>query len=114
MRQGPNGFTIIETLVAALVLSTGVLALVGGVRTATQVARKARELDSLGVLAANEIEVLRNRGCGAVAGSRRAGRWEIEWSTRRRSGAVAEATVTVRSVTGGTVRADTFAATLGC
>jgi len=109
-----EGFTIVEVLVAALVLSVGVLAFVGSIGAATRVAGKGRRLDRLGVLAGNEIEILRSRGCGTASGRYVTGGWEIEWRTRSGSGAVAEAAVAIRLLTAGTARADTFTATIGC
>ena len=90
----PRGIVLAEVVVAATVLTIGVLAALGVLATATRDARRARaRLAGVALLAAR-MERWRAAPCTPASGEQRAGTLVERWSTTR-SGSLATLTDTV-------------------
>jgi len=76
-----RGFTIIEVLVAVLVLTIGVLALVGTAGLVTRMVAQGHIDSEATALAAQRFEILRSEGCAnmAASGSVTDGPYTIAW-----------------------------------
>jgi len=109
-----RGFTIVEVLVALLVLSVGML---GSVSIFTSVARTFNSGHAAVESAANAAEVLesvRGGGCGgANAGSGIGAHGAYTWNVEEITSELRLVTVILSSV-GVRARTDTFSATIAC
>jgi type IV pilus modification protein PilV len=75
-----RGFTIVEVLVAVLVLSVGLLALVGTAGMVTRMVGQGHRYTIASALASERVEMLRAQGCpDAGAGSETRGAYTISW-----------------------------------
>jgi len=78
--NGERGFTIVEVLVAVLVLSVGVLALVGTAGLVTRMVGQGHRFTEASALASERVELLRAQGCpSAGSGSETRGAYTISW-----------------------------------
>jgi Tfp pilus assembly protein PilV len=68
MRRGPRGFTLLEVLVALVVLEVGVLGLLATVGAATRLLGRARRAARSAAFAASRLERLRVTACANRAG----------------------------------------------
>ena len=76
-----RGFTIIEVLVAVLVLTVGVLSLVGTAGLVTRMVAQGHIDSEATALAAQRFEILRSEGCAnmAASGSTTDGPYTVGW-----------------------------------
>lgn len=113
-----KGFTIIEVLVALLVLSVGIIGLMTTAALVTRMIGQGERYSQASTMAAEQFEVLRSQRCSSLAaGSTTRGGFTLSWTVQDATGPGAEArrvTVVVVSPTVRGVRADTFATTIGC
>jgi type IV pilus modification protein PilV len=111
-----SGFTIVEVLVAVLVLTVGLLGLAATAATVTRMISQGQRYSEATTLAAQRFEVLRSQSCTAMAaGSETHGRYSVAWTlTSVNSGKANQVTVVVVSPTARATRADSFQTTIPC
>ena len=111
-----RGFTLVEIIVAILILSVGLLGLVTTAAITTRMIGQGQRYSETSTLAAQQFEILRSQSCAAMtAGTRSAGSFNVTWTISVVAGGRAQALdVVVTSPTGRGMRADTFATTIPC
>jgi prepilin-type N-terminal cleavage/methylation domain-containing protein len=111
-----GGFTITEVLVAVLILSVGMLALVSTAATVTRMIGQGQRFSEASTLAAKRFEILRATDCTAMSSSTATeGAYSLSWTVADTAGGNAKAvTLTVTSPTGRGDRTDTFNTTIAC
>ncbi len=111
-----RGFTLVEVIVAILILSVGLLGLVTTAAITTRMIAQGQRYSETSTLAAQQLEILRSQDCaGLNGGSRSAGAFSVTWTVSTVAGGRARALdVVVTSPTGHGTRADTFATTIPC
>ena len=122
MRNPERGFTIIEVLIAIIVLSIGVLTYMGSFGSSTRLLGRGRVDTNVALVASRRLELLRNQAkiasppcTGLAGGTASFGRFGIsETWTVTGSGQTRTAQVIVtRTARSGTV-VDTFTTILAC
>lgn len=116
-----RGFTIIEVLVAVLVLTVGLLGLASGAATVTRMIGSGQAYSESAVLAGQQIEILRSqwRSCATMAnGSTTKGMYQVQWVVSTPTTAANPARRVSVMVTvpraGQLARVDTFTTTIPC
>lgn len=112
-----RGFTIVEVLVAVMVLTVGLLALVTTAAMTTRMIGQGGRYTRASTLASQRFEILRSRTCTALADSTQTqGPYTIAWTvTSTNGGKSRQIKVTVTSPVGeGKYRTDTFVTTRYC
>lgn len=113
-----DGFTIIEVIIAVLLLSAGLLGLASTAGTVTRMIGQGQRFTAASMLASERFEILRALECDSMAsgGSTNGnGRYEVSWSVSSlNGGAGREIDVMVRSLTGSGTRIDTFSTVVAC
>lgn len=111
-----NGFTIVEVLVAVLILTVGLLGLATTAATVTRMISQGQRYSEAASMAAQRFEILRSQSCSAMAGgSSTQGRYSMTWSvTPSANGNVDTVKVVVTSPTASATRADSFQTTIFC
>jgi type IV pilus modification protein PilV len=111
-----KGFTIIEVLVAVLVLSVGILGLATTAALVTRMIGQGERFSQASTMAAEQFEVFRSQSCSSLAsGATTNGGFTLTWTVQDAAGGRAKTvTIEVRSPTVRGTRADTFATTIGC
>jgi type IV pilus modification protein PilV len=114
--NGARGLTIVEVLVAMLVLTVGLLALAASAGYATRVAGQAKRDAEVATLARSRLEILRAGGCPAMAeGSTGAGPYALSWTvTAIQDGRARQIRLTVTSRAARGQRMDAFTETVLC
>jgi type IV pilus modification protein PilV len=111
-----NGFTIIEVLVAVLVLAIGIIGLMTTAALVTRMIGQGERYSQASTMAAEQFEVFRSQRCASLAaGTATRGAFTLNWTVQNAAGGRARSVqvVVVSPTTRGT-RADTFATTIGC
>jgi type IV pilus assembly protein PilV len=105
-----RGFTIVEVLVAVMILTVGLMGLVTTAGLVTRMVGQGQRFTQASAYANERIEVLRSRRCPAVAaGSETRGAYTISWRVVSAADDRARGiTVTVQSRTTRGTRTDTF------
>ncbi len=111
-----RGFTIVEVLVAVLILSVGLLALAGTAGLVTRMIGQGDRYTEAATLANRQMETLRSQTCASmVGGSTTVGRFRVSWTvTSVASGKGRQVAITVVSPTNTGMRTDTFNNTMVC
>jgi len=111
-----RGFTIIEVLVAVMVLTVGILGLVTTAALVTRMVGQGERYSQVSTLAAERLEILRSRSCTSLAsGSASQQSFTISWTVDSLPGANARTVrIVVVSPTVRGTRADTFTTTRIC
>lgn len=111
-----RGFTIVETLVAVMVLTVGLLALVSTAAVATRLISDGQRQTVVSTRAHERIEILRAQGCPiAGSGSEARGAFAVAWQVEATPGGRARSlVVVVTSQTPRGPRADTVATVHMC
>ena len=111
-----RGFTVVEVLIAVLVLSIGLLGLAASAAVTTRMIGQGQRYSETSAMAAQRFEMLRSQSCASMsAGSASAGRFGVSWAvTTVASGRARGVTLVVTSPTGRGMRADSFATTIPC
>jgi Tfp pilus assembly protein PilV len=65
--KGEQGFTVVEVVVAVLILTVGVLALAGGAALATRMIGRGQRAGAVTMYAAQRLEQLRTTACTSQA-----------------------------------------------
>ncbi len=111
-----RGFTVVEVLIAVLVLGIGLLGLVASAAVTTRMIGQGQRYSEASAVAGQRFEMLRSVSCPNMAdGSQQQGPYAVSWSVQTVAGGRAEGvTVVVQSPTGRGMRADTFVTTIPC
>ncbi|MDH3456783.1 MAG: prepilin-type N-terminal cleavage/methylation domain-containing protein [Gemmatimonadota bacterium] len=111
-----NGFTIIEVLVAVLVLAVGILGMATTAALVTRMIGQGQRFSEVSAVAAQRFEMLRSRPCATMAnGSATQGPYVLSWTVDSvAAGKARSLRLIVISPTTRTTRADTFATTVPC
>ncbi len=115
MRQA-RGFTIVEVIVAVLVLSIGLLGLASTAALTTRMIGQGQRYSEASAMATRRFEMLRSRPCAAMGnGTESEGRYTATWTVADVAAGKAKAVrVIVQSPMAGRMRADTFSTTIPC
>jgi hypothetical protein len=108
------GFTLVELLVAILVLCGGVLCVVSGMALATRLVAFGGARDEAAAFAVGQLELWRGTRCDGQGVSRLPTRPDVTWTTVVVGNTVERATVVVGTTVAGRSRSDTFTVTGGC
>lgn len=111
-----GGFTIVEILVAIMVLTVGLLALVSTAATVTRMIGQGQRYTRASTMALQRFELLRAQDCNVlVDGSETVDGYTVEWTvTTIAGGDGREIDVTVTSPTTRGTRQDRFTSTRLC
>ncbi len=122
MSHSSRGFTIIEVMVAIIVLSIGILAYIGSFANSSRLLGRGRVDTNVALVASRRLELLRNQAkiasppcTGLAGGTASFGRYKLsETWTVTGSGLTRTAKdIVTRSITSGTV-SDTFTTVIAC
>jgi prepilin-type N-terminal cleavage/methylation domain-containing protein len=109
-----RGFTLVELVVATLVLTVGVLALAGTAAAVSRMVGWGQRMGGSAVVAAARLEQLRSGGCPPLGSGRdSAGRYRLQWSVTT-SGVLSTVALTVSYPNGIADRSDRFEAVAWC
>ena len=113
------GFTIIEVLIAVVILSVGLLGLASTAGYVTRMIGQGNRFTQASTLASKQLELLRAGGCTTMAnGSSATGRFRVAWTvTTLNTGSQRTANqvqVTVTSPTNYGTRTDSFTGMILC
>jgi prepilin-type N-terminal cleavage/methylation domain-containing protein len=111
-----RGFTIVEVLVAVMLLSVGLLALVGSAAVATRMISQGRRYTEASAEANQRLEILRSQTCAAMSdGSATQGRFTVAWTvTTDATGRARQVALQVVSPTATGTRRDLFQTVILC
>jgi Tfp pilus assembly protein PilV len=111
-----DGFTVVEVLIAVLILSVGLLGLVASAALTTRMIGQGQRYSEASAMAAQQFEVLRSQSCGSMSGGSTAqGRFTVIWTVQNvADGRARGVTVVVNSPAARGMRSDTFATTVPC
>lgn len=111
-----RGFTIVELVVAVLVLTVGLLGLASAAAVVTRMIAQGDRYTEASTLANRQLEVLRSQTCANLTdGSTTVGRFQLSWTVASISGGRGrQVTITVVSPTSRGTRTDTFYNTIVC
>jgi prepilin-type N-terminal cleavage/methylation domain-containing protein len=114
--KSERGFTIVEVLVAVMILSVGLMGLVTTAGLVTRMIGQGHRYTEASALANERIEVLKSQGCPAAGtGTETRGSYVISWRIIDvASGKGRGITVSVQSPTTRGSRTDTFATVHYC
>jgi prepilin-type N-terminal cleavage/methylation domain-containing protein len=110
-----RGFSLVEVIVATLLLTVGILALIGTSGAVARMGGAGRHASGSATLAASRLERLRAEPClsGATGGSAVAGRYREQWESTP-AGPERTLRVIVRYDDGRRLRADTYETRATC
>jgi hypothetical protein len=109
-----RGVTLVELVVAVLVLTVGVLALAGTAAAVSRMVAWGQRLGGSGVAAQARLEALRAGGCASLGDGRDSvGRYRLRWSVAT-AGPLRSLTLTVSYPNGRGDRNDVFEAVAWC
>ena len=114
--QGRSGFTIIEIMVAMLVLTVGLLALAGSAALVTRMVTQGHLDTEASTVAAQRFEILRSQPCDSISGDTATmGPHATTWTvTTIANGRARQVTVQVASPTTRGSRSRDYATTIFC
>ncbi|MBI3982307.1 MAG: prepilin-type N-terminal cleavage/methylation domain-containing protein [Gemmatimonadetes bacterium] len=111
-----RGFTIVEVIIAIMVLSVGLLALVGSAAVTTRMISQGQRYTEASTLANQRFEILRSLPCASVVdGSATSGQFSLTWRvSSMANGRASLVQLNVASPTGTGVRNDRFSTVILC
>lgn len=111
-----RGFTVVEVVVAIIILSVGLLSLTATAASVTRMVAQGQRYNRASAMANERFEILRAQTCAAmVGGSAIAGSYSTTWTVTPVSGGRGnEIAVAVISPTGRGTRTDSFTTTIPC
>lgn len=118
--SGERGFTIIEVLIAVMVLTVGLLGLVSSGALVTRMIGEGNRLTEASTVANRRFEIFRSQwgptGCaGAANGSTTTQGFTVSWTvTSIAAGKARQVQLTVTGTTARGTRTDTFYRTILC
>ena len=109
-----RGFSLIEVMIAVVMLTVGVLALAGTSARVVRLISQGGRLGGASLVAEGRFEMLRATACASLAsGSTVEGPYTVVWTVAT-SGFLSTVGLTVSYATGGRTHTDTFATTISC
>ncbi len=109
-----RGFSLVEVVVAILILTVGILGLAASAGQVTKMTGWGQRFGGSAVVAASRLEELRATPCTALAnGTTTSGRYTIAW-TITANGTLRDMVVTVTYNNGRATRTDTFESYRSC
>jgi Tfp pilus assembly protein PilV len=113
-RADRGGFSLIESMIATIVLTGGVLAAASTASGVTTMIGQGGRLGAAAALAEERIESLRATPCAALSGGGTLeGHFAVSWTVAG-GGLIREVQVTVTYGNGRTPRSDRYAAVISC
>lgn len=111
-----RGFTIVEVLIAVLVLTVGLLGLASTAGYVTRMVAQGDRYTEAATMASRRFEILRSKGCASMSDSTATyGQYKVQWTvTSIVSGKARSVQLTVTSPTGRGTRTDSFTNTIVC
>ena len=111
-----NGFTILEVLVAVMVLTVGILAMATTAALVTRMIGQGQRYSEVSAVASQQFEMMRSRSCSALSnGSATQGAYVLSWTVDSvAEGRARSVRIIVVSPTARATRSDTFATTIPC
>jgi prepilin-type N-terminal cleavage/methylation domain-containing protein len=111
-----RGFTIVEVMVAVMILSVGILGLVTTAGLVTRMIGQGQRYTEASTLASERFEILRAQGCPAAGSADTTqGAYNVAWKIAEVAGGKGrEMVVVVTSPTTRGNRTDTFSTTMVC
>lgn len=113
-----RGFTMVEVLVAVLVLTIGILGLAVTTGLVTRMVGQGQRYSEVSAMAAQRFEILRSQSCATMtSGDTTEGRFSIAWSVDSIGGRPPARRIMLRVTSpraGGVARADSFSTTFTC
>ncbi len=111
---GQRGFSLVEVVVAILVLTIGILGLAASAGQVTKMTGWGQRYGGSAVVAASQLEQLRATPCTSLAnGNTTSGRYAVTW-TITANGTLRDMVVTVTYNNGRATRTDTFESFRSC
>jgi prepilin-type N-terminal cleavage/methylation domain-containing protein len=107
------GFSLVEIMVALLVLSMGLLSLTSAAASVTRLSGRATVLTRGAALGASRVESILAEGCAAGSGDSTVGRFQLRWTVTPR-GRAADVLVTLASPQPGGWKTDTVSTRVPC
>jgi prepilin-type N-terminal cleavage/methylation domain-containing protein len=115
MTRNRNGFTVVEVIIAIVILSVGIISLAGTAALVTRMVAQGQRYTEAAQLANRRFEILRGMSCDSLqAGSVTSGRFVEQWTITTVGTNGRTLSLIVQSPTGTRVRADTFSTTRFC
>jgi prepilin-type N-terminal cleavage/methylation domain-containing protein len=109
-----KGFTLVELMIAIIILTTGILALAGTAGAITRMLSGGGRLGGSAVTAEGRFELLRATPCASLAsGSAVEGPYTVAWTVTT-SGYLRTIGLTVSYATGRGTRTDSYQTTISC
>ena len=111
-----DGFTIIEVIIAVLLLSVGLLGLASTAGTVTRMIGQGQRFTTASLLASERFEIIRAQECDDMAsGSGTSGTYNLNWTVSSLNGGAGRGiSVMIESRTGSGTRTDTFSTVIAC
>lgn len=109
-----SGFTLVEVLVAIVLLTVGLLGLLAGTAAAWRLVGQGWRDTRAEALGAQRLEALRAMGCGVGGGAAAEGPYTVSWTSDPLAVPLARIVVVVTSPTPRGSHADTFATVIPC
>jgi prepilin-type N-terminal cleavage/methylation domain-containing protein len=109
-----RGFSLVEVMIAIVILTTGVLALAASSAAGTRLIVQGGSLGRSAALAEGRIEILRSTACTSLtSGTATEGAFTVGWTVGT-TGNLRAVVVTVTYPTGRGTRTDTFTSAISC
>ena len=110
-----SGFTLVEVIIAIIILSVGLLGLASTAGLVTRMIGQGQRYSEAAWMASQRFETLRSQTCESMSrGSASAGQFSSSWTVTPVGTVVNRITVEVTSPTGVGTRIDTFATSVAC
>ena len=109
-----RGFSLVEVMVAIVILTTGVLALAATSGSVVRLTSQGGRLGGSSVVAEERFESLRATACAALASGSTVERpYTLAWTVTT-SGSLRTVALTVSYATGRATRSDSYSTTISC
>ncbi len=111
-----RGFTVVEVLIAVLLLTVGLLGMVTTAALTTRMIGQGQRYGEASAIANERFEILRSKPCAEMTGgSAQVGRFSLNWTvTPDQADTWRRVEVTVVSPVAGGTRTDRFATIIAC
>lgn len=109
-----RGFSLVEVMIAVVILTVGILALAGTSARVVKTISQGGRLGGASLVAEGRFEILRATACASLAsGTSVEGPYTVRWTVAT-TGYLRTVGLTVGYTTGGRTHTDTFVTTISC